>query len=161
MLVMIYRGIPGSGKSTQARYFHELVPGSVMVSADIYMRAGDRPFEWHRLEACHNQCRTDYMQAMRDKAPLVIVDNTNTKFSDLAWYATEATNAGYKFAIYQLHVSPEVAFERGTHEVPLKTLEMMAARIWHERMPTAWQVFDMGRPWRPPAKVAEPKLETT
>lgn len=152
MLVIIYRGIPGSGKSTQAQYFNKLVPNSVLVSADIYMRAGGRPFDWSRLEACHNQCRTDYLKALQDKAPLVIVDNTNTKFSDLTWYAAEATSAGYKFVIYQMHVPPKVAFERGLHGVPLKTLELMAARMWHERMPSSWQVFDSGRPWRPPTQ---------
>lgn len=161
MFVMILRGIPGSGKSTHARYFHELVPGSVIVSADQYMRAGDQPFEWSRLERCHNQCRTDFLQALNDKAPLVIVDNTNSKFADLVWYVSMSESHGYKFGIYQFHVEPEVAFKRQIHGVPLETLELMATRIWHERMPAGWTVFDNGRPWRPSGtkQAADPKAQ--
>jgi len=90
------------------------------------------------------------LEAIRNKAPLIIVDNTNTKFSDLSYYVSEASNNNCDFSIFQFHVDPQEAFERQKHGVPLKTLELMATRIWHERMPSTWKVYDVGRPWRPP-----------
>ncbi len=150
--VLIMRGIPGSGKTTEAARWAKLLPGSVTVGTDIYMFAGGRPFDHTQLERCHEQCKTDYMAALEAKAPLVIVDNTNTKFSDIVFYVNMAEQHGYEFTILQLHEDPKVAFERGTHQVPMETLELMATRIWTERLPASWPVWSYGKPWRPPKR---------
>lgn len=149
MKVIIMRGIPGSGKTTEARRWASLVPGAIIVSTDDYMFAGGQAFDPGRLEFCHKQCFTDYMQALNDKTPLVILDNTNTKFSDVIPYIQEAESRGYEFTVMQLHIDPEEALKRGTHEVPRETLELLATRIWSNRLPSTWDVWNKGQPWRP------------
>lgn len=146
--VLIMRGIPGSGKTTEANRWASMVPDAVTVSADHYMFADGQDFEFDRLLKCHELCMQDYSAALKH-APLVIVDNTNTKFSDIIYYVQQAERFGYDFTILQVHCSPKVAFKRGLHNVPLEALKAMAARIWSERLPTTWDVWNKGQPWKP------------
>jgi predicted kinase len=155
--VLIMRGTTGSGKTTEAKRWASVVPGSVVVAADDYMFAGGQEFDHRRLEFCHEQCKTDFEEALKQAAPLVIVDNTNTKFSDLVPYVVLAEQYGYEFTVLQVNVDPQVAFERGSHKVPIETVTLLATRLWSERLPSTWDVWQKGKPWRPPQKVAEPK----
>jgi len=152
MKVIIMRGIPGSGKSTQAQRWAKLVPGTVIVSADTYMYAGGQEFADSRLSWCHEQCQAEYTRALEAKAPLVIVDNTNSKFSDIVFYVTEAERHGYEFMVLQINIEPRIAAERCVHKAPLKTVELFARRLWSERLPSTWDVWNQGVPWRPPRK---------
>lgn len=148
--VIIMRGIPGSGKSTEAQRWLDMVPQGIAVSADTFMYAGDRAWDSDRLEWCHERCQETYVQMLDEGVPLIIVDNTNTKGSDLVFYVQWAERRGYAFSIFQINVDPKVAFERGRHPVPLATLELMGRRLWSERLPTTWDVWQKGAPWRPP-----------
>lgn len=167
MRVILLRGIPGSGKTTEAQRWKKLNPNAVVLSADSYMFAkhpeatGETPeeFNYRRLELCHEQCLADYHEALKGKAPLVIVDNTNTKYSDMTAYVVAADTLGYDFTVLQLHVDPKVAFERGTHQVPFETLVKCASRLWYERLPETWDVWNKGRPWQPPKKNRTGKAE--
>lgn len=146
--VIIMRGLPGSGKTTEANRWAAFAPGSVIVSADHYMFAEGQDFEFDRLLRCHEMCRQDFSAALKH-APLVIVDNTNTKFSDLIFYVQEAERFGYSFEVRQVNCSPKVAFQRGSHGVPLEALKKMAARIYTERLPSTWAIWNRGPIWKP------------
>lgn len=147
--VIIMRGIPGSGKTTEAKRWASLVPGSIIVSSDDYMYAGGQDFDHTRLEFCHEQCQRDFEEFLRVGMPLVIVDNTNTTFSSMVPYVQKAEAYGYAFTILQINVDPKEAFERGTHKVPLATVEMFARRLSSERTPSTWNVWHKGRLWKP------------
>lgn len=147
--VIIMRGIPGSGKTTEARRWAAHTPGSVIVSTDDYMYAGGREFDHTQLERCHEQCRIDFRALLEKKTPLVIVDNTNTKFSSIVPYVEIIDELGCTFTVFQIHVDPKVAFERGVHKVPLETIRVMGIHMWSERLPSTWDVWSKGVPWRP------------
>lgn len=155
--VIIMRGVSGSGKTTVAKRWAERVPGAQIVSTDAYMFAGGREFDHTRLEFCHQQCKTDYRALLEAGTPLVIVDNTNTKFSSIVPYVEVIDELGCTFTVLQIHVDPKVAFERGIHKVPLETIEVMGIHMWSERLPSTWDVWSKGTPWRPPRKAQEPK----
>jgi predicted kinase len=148
-MVLLMRGISGSGKTTEAQRWARTVPGSVVVSTDDYMFAGGRPFNPGLLQHSHEQCQKDFEQALLDKAPLVIVDNTNTKFSSMVPYVEIIERHRYDFTVMQLHIDPKTALQRTTHAVPLETLERMGKRMWFERLPPSWTVYSTGKPWRP------------
>jgi len=118
--VIIMRGISGSGKTTEANHWARIVPGAEIVSTDAYMYAGGREFDHTQLERCHEQCKTDYRALLVAKTPLVIVDNTNTKFSSIVPYVQMADELGYRFTVFQLHVDPKVAFERSVAQGPAR-----------------------------------------
>lgn len=143
------RGLPGSGKSTEAKKWAAMVPGAVIVSADHYMFGEGREFQLSRLQECHDLCFKAFEEALKNKTPLVIVDNTNTKFSDVVQYTNLCTHYGYAHTVLQIHVTLKVAFERNIHGVPLETLKLFAQRMWSDRMPTTWDVWNKGTPWNP------------
>lgn len=147
--VLIMRGMPGSGKTTEAQRWAELVPGARILSADDYMFAGGQAFDYTRLERCHEQCKIDFTEALKERAPLVILDNTNTKFADLVPYIELIEEYRYSFTVLQLHVTPKFAFEHNKHGVPLETLQHLGRRIWSERLPASWDVWNKGKPWKP------------
>lgn len=149
MMVLLMRGVPGSGKSTEAKRLASIYPSTPIFSMDDYMYAGDRPFNPFLIEHCHEQCRKDFEFALKDLKPLIIVDNTNAKFSSLVPYIELIEKHQADFTVMQLHVEPKVAFERNIHGVPLVTIERMAKHLWFERVPTTWKVYNMGKPWRP------------
>ncbi len=148
-MVLIMRGLPGSGKSTDARRWADLVTGTLIFSMDDYMYAGGRDFNPMLIERCHEQCRKDFELALQAKTPLVIVDNTNTKFSSIVPYVELIEKYHYSFTVMQFHVEPKVAAERNIHKVPLETLERMGKHLWFERVPSTWNVWNKGKPWRP------------
>lgn len=154
--VIIMRGISGSGKTTEAKRWAERVPGAQIVSTDAYMFAGGREFDHTQLERCHEQCKTDFRALLEAETPLVIVDNTNTKFSSIVPYIEIIDELGASFSVFQIHVDPKVAFERGTHKVPLETIEVMAIHMWSEHLPSTWDVWTKGAPWRPVRSKREP-----
>jgi predicted kinase len=149
MMVLLMRGIPGSGKSTEAKRWASLVTGTPIFSVDNYMYEGGRAFNPFLLERCHEQCRADFKKALEARTPLVIIDNTNTKLSSLMPYIQLIEQQGYGFTVVQFHVKPSDVLERNTHDVPLPTLERMAQHMWSERLPSEWHVWSHGTPWRP------------
>lgn len=149
MTIIIMRGMPGSGKTTEARRWASLSSDHTIVSADDYMFAGGQPFEHTRLERCHEQCQTDFEAALVAGKALVIADNTNTKFSDIVPYVELAERHRRDFIVLQIHITPKLAFERNRHGVPLETLQLLGRRLWSERMPSTWNVWNKGMPWRP------------
>lgn len=149
MMVLLMRGLPGSGKSTEARQWADLVTGTRIFSADDYMYANGRAFNPMLIEDCQEQCRADFEKALQGHTPLVIVDNTNTKLSSLRPYVKLIEAYAYNFTVVQFHVKPQVALERNIHGVPFPTLERMAKHMWFEKLPAEWHVWSRGKPWRP------------
>jgi tRNA uridine 5-carbamoylmethylation protein Kti12 len=143
------RGIPGSGKTTEAQRWAQLIPKTPILSVDTYMFAGGREFNPFLLEHCHEQCRKDFEHHLKDLVPLIIVDNTNTKFSSIVPYVELIERHQYGFTVMQIHCDPKIALERNVHGVPLVTLERMAKHMWFERLPSTWDVWNKGKPWRP------------
>lgn len=94
--IIVLRGVSGCGKSTFAAYLQSLVPGAVICSADnFFMKDGKYVFDAKLLGEAHTKCRCDYYDALEAGAPLVIVDNTNVRESDLVIYTDLAKDFNY------------------------------------------------------------------
>jgi len=81
-LVVILRGMPGSGKSTfatlMALYANSLRLETRMCSADMFFeRDHGYVFDAGLIGAAHEQCFRRFECAVSDYVPVVIVDNTN------------------------------------------------------------------------------------
>jgi predicted kinase len=127
--VTIMRGLPGSGKST---YVADRFPGATVVSADnFFMVDGEYVFERGRIGEAHQDCWGTFIDALFDGKQHIVVDNTNMCGWEYAQYIKLANKKGYEVEIICLQVgllddTPlSVLFERGTHGVPLATLEWM------------------------------------
>lgn len=146
-LVLMLRGVSGSGKSTEARRWCYRALTPVVVSADFYM---GRDFNFEKLEECHRMCFSDFEVALSRSHDLIIVDNTNIKAHEVQPYVNKARAEGYEVLIFQLNVDPQLASKRTIHAVPMKTILNQATRLWEERIPDDWEVWHRGRPWAPP-----------
>ncbi len=120
--VILLRGAPGSGKST---YVKKNFPDAFVCSADHYFeRSGVYEFDPTKLGFAHGYCKHNFLQALIEGEPVVIVDNTNLRRREFAYYAKTAKEYGYK--VYQKILRGEYA---NTHGVPPHKVEQMRTRL--------------------------------
>ena len=133
MKVIILRGVPGSGKSTQTKKY----PDAYIVSADHYFMddKGVYRFDMAKIGAAHGQCKGRFEAALKALKPLIIVDNTNTTVKELKFYVEAAKTAGYEVEIVRIDCDPEVAAKRNVHGVPKSSIFKMAARLAASTLP--------------------------
>lgn len=138
MKVIILRGVPGSGKSTETKKY----PDAYIVSADHYFigKDGIYRFDMDKISAAHGQCKSKFEAALKDKRPLVIVDNTNTTVKELKFYVEAAKNAGYEVEIVRIDCDPEIAASRNVHNVPKSSVLKMAQRLAASKLPEHYPV---------------------
>jgi NEDD4-binding protein 2 len=100
--LIIMRGVSGSGKSTLAEKICAEQSFAVIVSTDDYfMVDGEYRFDPKRLGEFHaaNVKRTE--DAMVERCPCVIVDNTNTQAWEMKPYVELAIQHGYSVKIVE------------------------------------------------------------
>ena len=129
--VVLIRGASNSGKSSFAQYLQwaqvEDLSCVICTADDFMMENGEYKFDFKKLGFVHQQCRLKFINALENEINLVIVANTNTKYSDFNYYIENAQKYGYKvFSIVM-----EKRFEGGDngHGVPEKTLEKQEKEI--------------------------------
>lgn len=144
--VTIMLGISGSGKSRLAddlylKYLDK--DGSVgRVSADYYFipktlntfAGGDYLYVWNPeyLGQAHLMCQRQF-EMLLNKIPHIIVDNTNLRFKDIAYYAEKAVANGYNVDIVEPNTCwkyhPIECFKRCQHNVPLEKIKEMLTSL--------------------------------
>jgi len=140
--LVIMRGVPGSGKSTEGK---KLVGEGIVHSTDtlIEMR-GEGAYalhfatmvesgDWSAHSRVHNQNFLNAKASMLEGISPVIVDNTNIKANEPKKYVEAALKMGFDEANIKIvdvgtgGCTVEVLAERNTHNVPLATIKKMAA----------------------------------
>ena len=144
--LIILRGCPGCGKSTlaqqfikdyqlscwnneQSEYINLSKYSYVILSADDYFKCGNQ-YLWrpHYLHAAHKRCEELCNIAMYEKIPLIIIDNTNTVYSQYKRYIKMAELYLYDIEIHSLYTSGFTAktlAERNTHNVSEEKIQEM------------------------------------
>lgn len=133
MKVIILRGVPGSGKSTESKKY----PDAYVVSADHYFigKDGIYRFDMNKIASAHGQCKSRFEAALSEKKPVVVVDNTNTTVKELKFYVETARRAGYAVEIVRIDCDPEIAAARNVHGVPKASVLKMAERLAASKLP--------------------------
>ena len=109
MKLIIMRGVSGSGKSTMAEKIAAEQCFALLFSTDDYfMVEGEYRFDPKRLREYHAANVDRTKNAMLDKCPCIIIDNTNTQAWEMKPYVELAIEYGYSVNI----VEPEpVSFD--------------------------------------------------
>lgn len=134
--VVIMRGLPGSGKSTTAKYIHnELLDFDIharVLSTDNYFETtGKYIFDRQKLGAAHAWNQSRVYEALKNGV-IPIVDNTNTTIKEMQPYIDMAKE--YGFHVVLVEPSTEWAmdidecFKRNTHNVPMEAIKAMIGR---------------------------------
>ena len=126
MLLILIRGIPGSGKSTRAKMMQELNPALVHLEADMFFEAsGEYKFDPTLLSTAHDWCYSNTAFNLLS-GKNVVVTNTFTKMWEMESYLAIAQRLGCDITII------EMKSEYGSiHGVPEAKLQQMKAR-WEE-----------------------------
>jgi predicted kinase len=133
--VVIMRGTSGAGKSTYVEKNHA---DDVVVSADKFFikENGDYKFDFHKIGQAHAWCFGEFVKALQDNAPVVVVDNTNIKKWEYNNYIETAKLAGYNVEIVEVvPKTPEeiqLCVDRNTHNVPAKSIQARVREFVHE-----------------------------
>lgn len=129
MIAIILRSRSGAGKSTLARSLASLASGAVICEADQFFVNpidGTYSFDANKLAAAHHYCRSKFEQALKNKAPLVVVANTNTTTREYKFYLDKARECGY---ITHVVVVENVHNTKNVHNVPEEVLERQATNL--------------------------------
>jgi len=128
-VLVIMRGLPGSGKSTLVRHTYGQSP--VFSTDDFFMEDGKYNFRPWLIGQAHNENMCKVMEAMMDDIPVIVVDNTNTQRWEYSVYLYMAQAMGYAVEINDLYdggLTDKELFERNTHGVPLEAIAKMRER---------------------------------
>lgn len=135
MKLILMRGVSGSGKSTLAQKIADDV--SVIYSTDdFFMVDGQYRFDPKRLGEFHAENVNRTKDAMVEKCPCIIIDNTNTQAWEMKPYVELAVSYGYEVSI----VEPEpVGFDelmnrqsqRADKSLSAEVVERMLSRYEH------------------------------
>lgn len=130
-IAYILRGLPGSGKSTEARRLAG-VNGRIHSTDDYFTLGGHYQFDVAGLDMCHKLNRIAFYASLSDDVPVVVCDNTNVQRWEFAPYIEAAERAGYEVVIITMpHPTVEECVMRNTHGVPEATIRRMIEK-WEE-----------------------------
>ena len=136
---VIVRGLPGSGKSTLSRNITAVVSllpiGAICTTCctdDYFMHSGEYKFNGLQLTKAHDWNRSNFKRAIDNNYNLIVVDNTNTQFWEMAPYIEGAINNRYELHIAEPTTdwafNVDELFKRNTHGVPREAIEKMLGR---------------------------------
>jgi predicted kinase len=114
-ILRLYRGLPGSGKSTMAKQ----AGGPVFEADQFFMDGGEYKFNPKKLKDAHQWCRDAVEEDMMFLKPEINVANTFTQKWEFSNYLDLASSHGYKVEVYcvqgdwgNVHGVPEEALRR-------------------------------------------------
>ncbi len=116
-LLIIARGPSGSGKSTMVEKIRDKFNAPVFTTDDFWMQGGKYNFDPDYIGEAHfwNQTRVD--EAMQGGEPVVIVDNTNSMFSEMKPYILMAQQYGYEVKFIEPDWHPDLKTPEGKWNV--------------------------------------------
>uniref|UniRef100_A0A7S4QL71 3'-5' exonuclease domain-containing protein n=1 Tax=Alexandrium monilatum TaxID=311494 RepID=A0A7S4QL71_9DINO len=128
-LVVVLRGFPGSGKSSLASLLRRRASADVASADDFFTDAAG-------LQEAHERCRQCFMELIAAGRPVIVVDNTNVRRADYAFYQSKAEAAGCSVAVLELICHSTAELERlrrrSAHGVPGGAVGAMWARWEHD-----------------------------
>jgi adenylate kinase family enzyme len=140
---VIVRGLPGSGKSTlSGKIYKDTLEGKewpltdghgdIYSTDDYFMHNGEYTFNGRQLTKAHDWNRARVERAIDNEYDIVIVDNTNTQFWEMAAYIEYALDHDYVIEVVEPQTEwafdPPELFKRNTHGVPMEAILKMKSR---------------------------------
>jgi predicted kinase len=128
MKLILMRGISGSGKSTYLKKFYS---EAFRCSADDFFTFSDGSMEYdhERIKEAHQYSRNACLAAMKNKLPMIAVDNSHIKKWEFEIYLEMAKAYDYQVEIIRLVVDPIIAQARNIHKNTLEYIEGAEKRM--------------------------------
>ncbi|XP_054020572.1 uncharacterized protein LOC104306106 isoform X2 [Dryobates pubescens] len=132
-LLLILRGLPGSGKSTLSRILLGQSREGIVFSTDDYFHQQDGyTYNAAHLGDAHDWNQRRAKQAMEQGKSPVIIDNTNTQAWEMKPYVEVALEKGYRVEFHEPDTwwkfDPEELEKRNKHGVTREKIAQMLER---------------------------------
>jgi NEDD4-binding protein 2 len=134
-LLIIMRGVPGSGKSFLAKSLAGKLGGKVfstdkiLTNSEHYLWSSEMVFEGHRI----NEELVKHSMSLKEK--VIIVDNTNLMPTQTQPYITLSKQFGYAVEVHEPNTpwryNVQLLLKHGTHPVPEEVITHMV-KTWQE-----------------------------
>ncbi|XP_048150988.1 NEDD4-binding protein 2-like 2 isoform X2 [Corvus hawaiiensis] len=136
-LLLILRGLPGSGKSTLSRALLGQSCDGIVLSTDDYFRQQyGYTYNAAQLGDAHEWNRKRAKQAMEQGKSPVIIDNTNTQAWEMKPYVEVALEKGYRVEFREPDTwwkfDPEELEKRNKHGVTREKIAQMLERYEYQ-----------------------------
>ncbi len=135
-VLILLRGVPGSGKTTVADVLSTFSSNGILGSFehkytvctadDYFMKDGEYKWDPKFIGAAHKWCQDKCRKAMENGEYKVFVANTNTQMKEMKVYFDMAKEFGYK--VFSLVVENRHG-GKNEHGVPEATLKAMEERF--------------------------------
>ena len=126
-VLLVCRGVSGSGKSTFANFLKEIYPQATICCADDYfMKDGNYTFDASKIGKAHGYSFYTFAQAVERRDKLIIIANTNTCKDEFKKYEEYVKDKDYKIiytVIENRHGNKDV------HSVPPETIKKQRERL--------------------------------
>ncbi|KFV51152.1 NEDD4-binding protein 2, partial [Gavia stellata] len=148
-VLVLLRGVPGSGKSYLARTLLEDNPGGIILSTDDYFyKHGQYHYDPDCLGEAHDWNRKRAKEAFEMRISPIIIDNTNIQAWEMKPYVTLAQQFKYKVMFREPDTwwkfKPKELERRNIHGVSKEKIKRMLER--YERCLTVSSVLDSSVP---------------
>lgn len=124
--LILIRGLPGSGKSTFAKFLCVNIDSCFRAEADMWFELyNNNIFDKMKLEEAHNWCKSEVIRYLKDSCD-VVVSNTSTTEKEVAVYQKIANEYNAEFVsiiVENRHGNSSV------HNVPESTMQNMKNRF--------------------------------
>lgn len=134
--VILLRGVSGSGKSTMVGEFrrkYELggkYDFEKCSADDFFMQDGVYNFDCTKLSQAHNVCFGKFLNAIRNRVKVIVVDNTFIRLWEIDNYVRAAVQSGYIVEIIEIKLETisdmKLCATRNVHKVPPEIVARMA-----------------------------------
>ncbi|XP_061439089.1 NEDD4-binding protein 2 isoform X2 [Rhineura floridana] len=149
-VLLLLRGVPGSGKSYLARALLEDNPGGIILSTDdyFYQKNGQYQFNADCLAQAHEWNQKRAKEAFEKRITPIIIDNTNTQAWEMKPYVALSQEHKYKVIFREPDTwwkfKPKELERRNVHGVSKEKIKRMLER--YERCLTVSSVFNSSVP---------------
>uniref|UniRef100_A0A6J0SZQ3 NEDD4-binding protein 2 isoform X1 n=1 Tax=Pogona vitticeps TaxID=103695 RepID=A0A6J0SZQ3_9SAUR len=149
-VLVLLRGVPGSGKSYLARTLLEDNPGGIILSTDdyFYQKNGKYQFDADCLAEAHEWNRKRAKEAFEKRITPIIIDNTNTQAWEMKPYVALSQQHKYKVIFREPDTwwkfKPKELERRNIHGVSKEKIKKMLER--YERCLTVNSILNSSIP---------------
>ncbi|GCB69649.1 hypothetical protein scyTo_0005518 [Scyliorhinus torazame] len=157
-VLILMRGLPGSGKSTQARMLVQQEPNGMIFSTDEYFcRNGHYQFDPSLIGEAHQWNQARAKEAMEEGYSPIIIDNTNTQAWEMKPYIVMALKHSYKVVFREPETrwkfKPGELERRNIHGVSKEKIKIILEH--YERHVTISSIMRSSEPKFPETKIVE------
>ncbi|XP_062983046.1 NEDD4-binding protein 2-like 2 [Elgaria multicarinata webbii] len=137
-LLLILRGLPGSGKTTLSHILLGQSRDGIVFSTDDYFRQNNGCWSYnvYQLGAAHDWNQKRAKQAMDQGRSPIIIDNTNTQAWEMKPYVEAALEKGYRVEFHEPDTwwkfDPEELEKRNEHGVNREKIVQMLERYEYQ-----------------------------